>query len=89
MSSIIFQPQYDQVKIGERVYRLPHQQYSLLYLLSDGKEHSNLELIHALWNSHTILATDSRTLRVHISQLRKRIGAEKIKTIQGGYKLQI
>jgi DNA-binding response OmpR family regulator len=84
-----FQPQYCQVQIAETVYKLPPQLYELLVIMQDGRERTVLELVRGVWGYRKIRATDSRILRVLISQLRKRIGENRIVTTKGGYKLVI
>lgn len=81
---MIFQPQYDQVKIGNTTYRLSHQQYILLFILRDGLEHSVVELAKGIRDG-TCNRSDVQTVRVLMSQLRKRIGYDRIVTTRGGY----
>ncbi len=70
-------------------YTLPKKEFKLLCLLfsKPGKVFRRKEISQAIWNSQEKVIK-SRTIDVHISRIREKIGEEMIKTVIGiGYKL--
>ncbi len=71
-------------------YVLPRKEFELLCLLfsKPGKVFRRVEISQAVWNANNNL--NDRTIDVHISRLRKKLGEEMIKTVIGiGYKLVV
>ncbi|MEI7801682.1 MAG: winged helix-turn-helix domain-containing protein [Bacteroidota bacterium] len=71
-------------------FNLPKKEFELVCLLysKPGKVFRRLEIYKELWNTDNNL-TD-RTIDVHISRIRKKLGEEMIRTVIGiGYKLVI
>ncbi|GDX52217.1 hypothetical protein LBMAG27_12640 [Bacteroidota bacterium] len=69
-------------------YMLPKKEFELVCLLfsKPGKVFRRLEIYKELWNTEDNM-TD-RTIDVHISRIRKKLGEEMIRTVIGiGYKL--
>lgn len=72
-------------------YTLPKKEFELLCLLfsKPGKVFRRKEISLALWNTKENVIK-SRTIDVHISRIREKIGEEMIKTVIGiGYKLVV
>lgn len=70
-------------------YTLPKKEFELLCLLfsKPRKVFRRKEISQAIWNSQEKVIK-SRTIDVHISRIREKIGEEMIKTVIGiGYKL--
>jgi two-component system alkaline phosphatase synthesis response regulator PhoP len=69
---------------------LPRKEFELLEFLTSrpGKVFSRDEILNSLWNKDFTVI--HRTIDVHISKLREKIGDKYIKTIKGiGYKFEI
>ncbi len=73
---------------NDKSYMLPKKEFELLCLLNSkpGKVFRRLEIFQAIWNSDNIM--NNRTIDVHISRIREKLGEEMIRTVIGiGYKL--
>lgn len=69
---------------------LAKKEFDILWLLSQkpGKVFGREEIYRKVWGSDVIVG--NRTIDVHISKLRDKIGAEIIKTVKGiGYKIEV
>ena len=79
-----------EVKIGETNVPLAKKEYEILLLLisKPGKVFSRDEIFRKVWGYSVQI--NSRTIDVHISKLREKLGGGYIKTLKGmGYKLDI
>ncbi len=68
---------------------LAKKEFDILWLLASkpGKVFSREEIYRSVWGTEVIVG--NRTIDVHISKLREKVGQEYIKTIKGiGYKLK-
>lgn len=73
---------------NDKSFMLPKREFELLCLLysKPGKVFRRMEIYKELWNTEDNM-TD-RTIDVHISRIRKKLGEEMIRTVIGiGYKL--
>ena len=80
---------FEVFKSGEKV-DLAKKEFDILWLLAQkpGKVYGREEIYRKVWGSDVIVG--NRTIDVHISKLREKVGAEIIKTIKGiGYKISI
>ena len=66
---------------------LPRKEFELLSLLASkpGKVFKREDILDRVWGNDVVVG--GRTIDVHISKLREKIGEQKFKTIKGvGYK---
>ncbi len=73
---------------NDNSYMLPKKEFELLSLLfsKPGKVFRRLEIYQSLWNVNENMK--SRTIDVHISRIREKLGEKTIRTVIGiGYKL--
>ncbi len=78
---------FEVFKSGEKI-DLAKKEFDILWLLSQkpGKVFGREEIYRKVWGSDVIVG--NRTIDVHISKLRDKVGSEIIKTIKGiGYKV--
>lgn len=76
-------------KNNEKIY-LPKKEFDLLFLLTSevGRVFTREEILKNVWEKMTIV--NGRTIDVHLSKLREKIGEKYFKTVKGvGYKFQI
>ncbi|WP_349664854.1 response regulator transcription factor [Cellulophaga lytica] len=76
------------VSVNENKIVLPKKEFELLALLasSPNKIFKRKEILHKVWGD---LEVGSRTVDVHITKLRKKIGEDHLKTMSGvGYKFE-
>lgn len=74
---------------AKKEIELAKKEFEILCVLAGkpGKVFSRLEIFRKVWGSEVIVG--NRTIDVHISKLREKVGNEIIKTIKGvGYKLE-
>lgn len=78
---------FEVFKSGDKI-DLAKKEFDILWLLSQkpGKVFGREEIYRKVWGSDVIVG--NRTIDVHISKLREKVGSEIIKTIKGiGYKV--
>lgn len=78
------------VTIDEEVITLAKKEFEVLMLLASqpGKVFTREEMFQKVWGYQVPIA--SRTIDVHISKLREKVGERFIKTLKGvGYKLEV
>lgn len=83
-------PQSYQVIIDGEVITLAKKEFEVIMLLASkpGKVFTREEMFQKVWGYTVPIA--SRTIDVHISKLREKVGERFIKTLKGvGYKLEI
>ncbi len=83
-------PQSYLVTIDEEVITLAKKEFEVLMLLASqpGKVFTREEMFQRVWGYQVPIA--SRTIDVHISKLREKMGERFIKTLKGvGYKLEV
>lgn len=74
---------------GEKKLSLARKEFDIIWLLASkpGKVFSRDEIYRNVWESDVIVG--NRTIDVHISKLREKVGNHYIKTVKGiGYKLE-
>ncbi|MCB0530156.1 MAG: response regulator transcription factor [Saprospiraceae bacterium] len=74
---------------GEQTIELPRKEFEILWLLASkpGRVFTREEIFDKIWGSDVIVG--NRTIDVHISKLRNKLGDQFIKTIKGvGYKIE-
>jgi two-component system alkaline phosphatase synthesis response regulator PhoP len=79
-----------QVTIDDEVITLAKKEFEVLLLLASqpGKVFTREEMFHKVWGYSVPIV--SRTIDVHISKLREKVGDRFIKTLKGvGYKLEV
>lgn len=79
-----------EVTIDEEVITLAKKEFEVLMLLAShpGRVFSREEMFQKVWGYSVPIA--SRTIDVHISKLREKVGERFIKTLKGvGYKLEV
>ncbi len=83
-------PRSFQITIDEEVITLAKKEFEVLMLLASqpGKVFTREEMFQKVWGYSVPIA--SRTIDVHISKLREKVGERYIKTLKGvGYKLEV
>ncbi len=83
-------PQSYHVIIEGKVITLAKKEFEVIMLLASkpGKVFTREEMFHKVWGYTVPIA--SRTIDVHISKLREKVGERFIKTLKGvGYKLEV
>lgn len=83
-------PRSYQVTIDDEVITLAKKEFEVLLLLASqpGKVFTREEMFHKVWGYSVPIV--SRTIDVHISKLREKVGDRFIKTLKGvGYKLEV
>jgi len=78
---------FEVFKSGEKI-DLAKKEFDILWLLAQkpGKVFGREEIYRKVWGSNVIVG--NRTIDVHISKLREKVGSEIIKTVKGiGYKI--
>lgn len=83
-------PRSYQVTIDGEIITLAKKEFEVLMLLASqpGKVFTREEMFHKVWGYSVPIA--SRTIDVHISKLREKVGERFIKTLKGvGYKLEV
>jgi two-component system alkaline phosphatase synthesis response regulator PhoP len=78
-----------EVKLFDQLLDLARKEFEILWLLAEkpGKVFSRDEIYRNVWGSDVIVG--NRTIDVHISKLRNKLGEQFIKTIKGvGYKIE-
>ncbi|NOU46007.1 MAG: winged helix-turn-helix transcriptional regulator [Bacteroidales bacterium] len=78
------------VMMNKEEINLPRKQFEILWLLCSvpGKVFSRQIIFEKIWGQGSV--SQDRTVDVHLSSLRKKIGPEIIRTIKGiGYKITI
>jgi two-component system alkaline phosphatase synthesis response regulator PhoP len=87
MKILIDREKYSVIKNKEEI-NLPRKQFEILWLLCSvpGKVYSRKVIFEKIWGGQS--SSQDRTVDVHMSNLRKKIGPEVFKTIKGiGYKI--
>ncbi len=77
-----------EVHVDNKKIELVKKEFDILWLLSSrpGKVFTREELFQKIWGNEVIVGT--RTIDVHISKIREKLGAKVIKTVKGlGYKI--
>ena len=80
---------FEVFKSGQKI-ELAKKEFDILWLLSQkpGKVFGREAIYRKVWGSDVIVG--NRTIDVHISKLREKVGSEIIKTIKGiGYKIKV
>jgi two-component system alkaline phosphatase synthesis response regulator PhoP len=83
-------PESFQISIDNEIIPLAKKEFEVLMLLAShpGKVFSREEMFQKVWGYAVPIA--SRTIDVHISKLREKVGERFIKTLKGvGYKLEV
>ena len=83
-------PRSFQITIDDEVITLAKKEFEVLMLLASqpGKVFTREEMFQKVWGYSVPIA--SRTIDVHISKLREKVGERSIKTLKGvGYKLEV
>jgi two-component system alkaline phosphatase synthesis response regulator PhoP len=83
-------PRSYEVSIDDEMITLAKKEFEVLMLLASqpGKVFTREEMFHEVWGYSVPIA--SRTIDVHISKLREKVGERFIKTLKGvGYKLEV
>jgi two-component system, OmpR family, response regulator QseB len=89
IGKLSIEPARQRVMLDDALLDLPLREYTLLLELarSAGRFVTRSQLEHVVFNSDANI--ESNALEVHIHHLRKKLGAERIKTIRGvGYLLE-
>jgi two-component system, OmpR family, response regulator QseB len=89
IGDIKFEPNKHKVSLAGRALNLPSKEYKLLLELAQnqGKFVTRNQLENVLFGSHGDI--ESNALEVHVHHLRKKLGADRIRTIRGvGYLLE-
>lgn len=87
--SLKIDPRSFQITIDDEVITLAKKEFEVLMLLASepGKVFTREEMFQRVWGYSVPIA--SRTIDVHISKLREKLGERYIKTLKGvGYKLE-
>ncbi len=88
--SLKIHPRSYEVTIDDEIITLAKKEFEVLMLLASqpGKVFTREEMFHKVWGYSVPIA--SRTIDVHISKLREKVGERYIKTLKGvGYKLEV
>jgi two-component system alkaline phosphatase synthesis response regulator PhoP len=88
--SLKIDPRSFEVTIDEEILTLAKKEFEVLMLLASepGKVFTREEMFQRVWGYTVPIA--SRTIDVHISKLREKLGERYIKTLKGiGYKLEV
>ena len=88
--SLKIDPRSFEVTIDEEILTLAKKEFEVLMLLASqpGKVFTREEMFQKVWGYSVPIA--SRTIDVHISKLREKVGERYIKTLKGvGYKLEV
>lgn len=88
--SLKIDPRSFQISIDDEVMTLAKKEFEVLMLLASqpGKVFTREEMFQKVWGYSVPIA--SRTIDVHISKLREKVGERYIKTLKGvGYKLEV
>jgi two-component system alkaline phosphatase synthesis response regulator PhoP len=83
-------PRSYQATIDDEIITLAKKEFEVLMLLASqpGKVFTREEMFHKVWGYSVPIV--SRTIDVHISKLREKVGDRFIKTLKGvGYKLEV
>ncbi len=83
-------PRSFQITIDDEILTLAKKEFEVLMLLASqpGKVFTREEMFQKVWGYSVPIA--SRTIDVHISKLREKVGEKYIKTLKGvGYKLEV
>ena len=83
-------PRSYQASIDDEIITLAKKEFEVLMLLASqpGKVFTREEMFHKVWGYSVPIV--SRTIDVHISKLREKVGDRFIKTLKGvGYKLEV
>ncbi|NND08015.1 MAG: response regulator transcription factor [Saprospiraceae bacterium] len=78
-----------EARIGSERLDLAKKEFEILWLMTEkpGKVYSREEIYRHVWGSDVIVG--NRTIDVHVSKLRQKLGQRFIKTVKGiGYKLE-
>ncbi len=89
IGKLSIEPARQRVMLDDALLELPQREYTLLLELarSAGRFVTRSQLEQVIFSSDAII--ESNALEVHIHHLRKKLGAERIKTIRGvGYLLE-
>ncbi|MBK8506987.1 MAG: response regulator transcription factor [Saprospiraceae bacterium] len=89
VENLILDREKYEVKLFDQLLELARKEFEILWLLVEkpGKVFSRDEIYRYVWGSDVIVG--NRTIDVHISKLRNKLGDEFIKTIKGvGYKIE-
>ncbi len=87
--SLKIDPRSFQISIDDEVIAMAKKEFEVLMLLASqpGKVFTREEMFQKVWGYSVPIA--SRTIDVHISKLREKVGERYIKTLKGvGYKLE-
>ncbi|MDX1409117.1 MAG: response regulator transcription factor, partial [Saprospiraceae bacterium] len=90
LGNLKIDPERFEVTMNGEALTLAKKEFEILMLLSSqpGKVFSRDEIFRRVWGYSESIA--SRTIDVHISKLRDKIGGDMIRTLKGvGYKLDI
>ncbi len=90
IDNIKIDPERMEVHVGDQLVNLAKKEFEILQLLASkpGRVYGRDEIYMKIWGSNVIVGT--RTIDVHVSKLREKIGDSFIRTIKGiGYKLDI
>ena len=88
VDSLVLDREKYEVTIDNQNIDLARKEFEILWLLSEkpGKVYSREEIYRFVWGSDVIVG--NRTIDVHISKIRNKLGDQFIKTIKGiGYKI--
>ena len=88
--SLKIDPRSFQITIDDEIMTLAKKEFEVLMLLASqpGKVFTREEMFQKVWGYSVPIA--SRTIDVHISKLREKVGERYIKTLKGvGYKLEV
>jgi two-component system alkaline phosphatase synthesis response regulator PhoP len=87
IGSLVIDKERRQVKLNEHELQFAKKEFDLLALLASkpGRVFQRQEILTNIWSEDTIAG--DRTIDVHISTIRKKVGTHSVKTIKGvGYK---
>ncbi|MEO1515613.1 MAG: response regulator transcription factor [Bacteroidota bacterium] len=89
IDKLIIDKESYEVQLEERKVELAKKEFDILWLLASrpGKVFSREEIYRNVWGNEVIVG--NRTIDVHISKLRDKVGSEYIRTVKGiGYKVE-
>jgi two-component system alkaline phosphatase synthesis response regulator PhoP len=87
VGSLVIDKERREAKLGNEELILAKKEFELLALLASkpGRVFQRQEILNHVWSEDTIAG--DRTIDVHISKLRKKVGPQSVRTIKGvGYK---
>ena len=87
LGNLVINREEYKIVVGKEEIVLPRKEFELLALLASkpGKVFKREDILDRVWGNEVVVG--GRTIDVHISKLREKIGDEKFKTVKGvGYK---